>query len=174
VVRSTQTRDLANTATGPGDAGQVTVANELPGATQNSAAGGTSEEGSTTEETTNYEISKTTATEMTEAGGIKRLSIAVVVDGIYTTDATGNSTYARAPRPRSTSSPPSSNPPSALMKRVATRCRFPTCRSPTVRTQHPGTSEPGLFDFTRDDLINGRDGGDVADRAGAGPSSCAR
>ncbi|HEY0854148.1 MAG TPA: flagellar basal-body MS-ring/collar protein FliF [Devosia sp.] len=157
VVRSTQTRDLANQATGPGNSGEVTVANELPGASENAGAnGGTSETGSTTEETTNYEISKTTQTEMTEAGGIKRLSVAVVVDGIYTPDAGGNSTYA----------PRSADELAQISALVRTAVGFMEARGDTVEVanmqfaERPGladmgTSEAGLFDFTRDDLMNG-------------------
>lgn len=155
VVRSTQSRELANSATGPGEAGQVTVANELPGAAQDNGAGGTSEQGSTTEETTNYEISKTTATEMTEAGGIRRLSIAVVVDGIYTTDASGNSTY--APRAQADLD--------QITALVRSAVGFDETRGDQVQVVNmqfadrpevsaEGTSAPGLFDFTRDDLIS--------------------
>ena len=157
VVRSTQSRELENQATGPGNSGQVTVANELPGASENAAGGGgTSEIGTTTEETTNYEISKTTQTEMTEAGGIKRLSVAVVVDGIYTPDAQGNSTYA----------PRSAEELAQITALVRTAVGFMETRGDTVEVanmqfaERPeltdlGTSEVGLFDFTRDDLMNG-------------------
>ena len=157
VVRSTQTRDLSNQATGPGNSGEVTVANELPGASANAGAnGGTSEVGSTTEETTNYEISKTTQTEMTEAGGIKRLSVAVVVDGLYTPDAGGNSTYA----------PRSAEELAQITALVRTAVGFMETRGDTVEVanmqfaERPGltdmgTSQAGLFDFTRDDLMNG-------------------
>ncbi len=157
VVRSTQTRDLSNQATGPGNSGEVTVANELPGASENAGAnGGTSEVGSTTEETTNYEISKTTQTDMTEAGGIKRLSVAVVVDGIYTPDADGNSTYA----------PRSADELAQITALVRTAVGFMETRGDTVEVanmqfaERPdlsdlGTAEAGLFDFTRDDLMNG-------------------
>ena len=64
------------------------------------ATAGASQQASTNEETINYEISSTSQTEMTDPGAIKRLSVAVVVDGIYTTDASGNSTY--APRDQAT------------------------------------------------------------------------
>ncbi len=155
VVRSTQTRDLANQAVGPGENGQVTVANELPGANQDSATGGTSETGSTTEETTNFEISKTTTNELTQAGGVKRLSIAVVVDGTYTTDAQGNSTY--APRDQATLD--------QLTQIVRSAVGFDETRGDQVQVTNlqfadrpelaaAGTSAPGLFDFTRDDLMN--------------------
>ena len=72
VVRSTQTRDNNNTSSnGQTDAG-VSVANELPGSTANGGAGTNSaEQQKAAEETTNYEISKTTETAVTEAGGIK-------------------------------------------------------------------------------------------------------
>jgi flagellar M-ring protein FliF len=155
VVRSTQTRDLANSAVGPGESGQVSVSNELPGATQGTTAGGTSEQGSTTEETTNYEISKTTATELTEAGGIKRLSIAVVVDGTYSTDANGNSVY--TPRDQATLD--------QLTQIVRSAVGFDATRGDLVQVTNlqfadrpelgaQGTASPGLFDFTRDDLLN--------------------
>lgn len=156
VVRSTQTRDLANKSTGPGDSGQVSVANELPGAsTAGSTATGTSEQGSTTEETTNYEISKVTQTEMSEAGAVKRLSIAVVVDGTYTTDAQGNSTY--APRDQATL-----DQITALVKSAV---GFDQTRGDQIQVSNlqfadrpdltaQGTAAPGLFDFTRDDLLN--------------------
>jgi flagellar M-ring protein FliF len=156
VARSTQTRELANTAQGPGDGGQVSVANELPGATANAGAtGGTSEQGSTTEETTNFEISKVTQTEMTEAGSLKRLSIAVVVDGIYTTDAAGKSTY--APRDQA-----QLDQITALVKSAV---GFSDARGDQIQVTNlqfadrpdltaQGSTAPGLFDFTRDDMMN--------------------
>jgi len=156
VARSTQTRELANSAQGPGDGGQVTVANELPGASGDGTAnGGTSEQGSTTEETTNFEISKVTQTEMTEAGSIKRLSIAVVVDGVYTTDANGQSTY--APRDQA-----QLDQITALVKSAV---GFSDTRGDQIQVTNlqfadrpeltaEGTAAPGLFDFTRDDLMN--------------------
>ena len=91
VVRSTQTRESENLS--GGNDGQVTVANELPGADQNNGAGGVTEQGTSSEEVINYEISKTTQTDVTEAGAVKRLSVAVVVDGTYADDGAGNMTY---------------------------------------------------------------------------------
>ncbi|HOV03097.1 MAG TPA: flagellar M-ring protein FliF C-terminal domain-containing protein, partial [Kaistiaceae bacterium] len=44
------------------------------------------------------DISRTTKTEVIEAGSIKRLSVAVLVDGVYTRDANGELAY--APRPQ--------------------------------------------------------------------------
>jgi flagellar M-ring protein FliF len=154
VVRSTQTRQVDNQASGGApEGGPVTVANELPGSTT-TANGGTSERGSTTEETLNYEISKTAETVVGEAGGIKRLSVAVVVDGIYTTDANGNATY----QPRSDAEL------QQLIALVKTAAGINETRGDQVQVvnlqfaERPdlaaaGTDGPGLFDFTRDDLI---------------------
>ncbi|MBL4645608.1 MAG: flagellar M-ring protein FliF, partial [Rhizobiales bacterium] len=94
VIRSTQSRsETTNSNERLPDVG-VTAGNELPGA---NAAGGDSQSNSakeTTDETINYEISRTTTTEVTEAGKITRLSVAVVVDGVYTENADGVLTYA--------------------------------------------------------------------------------
>jgi len=45
------------------------------------------------EETVNYEISSVTETEVLEAGRVERISVAVLVDGVYGTDENGNQTY---------------------------------------------------------------------------------
>ena len=50
------------------------------------------------EEIVNYEISKTTRTEVIEGGRVKRLSVAVLVDGIYAKTANGETSY--QPRPQ--------------------------------------------------------------------------
>src|SRR3546814_2651991 len=46
-----------------------------------------------TEETVNYEITKTVETNVREAGTVKRLSVAVLVDGTYATAEDGSVTY---------------------------------------------------------------------------------
>jgi flagellar M-ring protein FliF len=156
VVRSTQTRDGENAASGPAASGQVSVSNELPGASGQGDASATSEIGTTSEEVTNYEISKTTQTEMTEAGSIKRLSVAVVVDGIYADDGNGNSVY--NPRPAAELE--------QLTSLVRSAIGFNEGRGDQVQVANlqfaerpelaaPGTEGAGLFDFTRDDLMNG-------------------
>jgi flagellar M-ring protein FliF len=83
VVRSTQTR--GETATTTNGEGQVTVGNELPGAQANAQppANAPRDNSNKTEEVINYEISRTTRTEVQEAGRVKRLSVAVLVDGVY-------------------------------------------------------------------------------------------
>jgi flagellar M-ring protein FliF len=45
------------------------------------------------EETSNYEISRTTKTEVTEAGRVNRISVAVLVDGSYSKNEKGELVY---------------------------------------------------------------------------------
>ncbi len=95
VVRSSQTREESSSSAdnkgGPGE--PVSVGNELPGAAKPPGDAGTSEQNRKSEEIVNYEISRTTKTEVTEAGRVNRISAAVLVDGIYTKDAKGVVTY---------------------------------------------------------------------------------
>lgn len=84
VVRSTQTNEETNESKQPGSSSQVTVGNELPGgATAGGEDSKNSESSAKTNETVNYEISRTSRTEILEAGRIKRISVAVLVDGTY-------------------------------------------------------------------------------------------
>ncbi|VAW18336.1 Flagellar M-ring protein FliF [hydrothermal vent metagenome] len=97
VVRSTQSSE-ETASSGLTGGGGVTVGNELPGAGEGEGGGGASDTNNKSEEVVNYEISKRTSTQVLEAGGVKRLSVAVLVDGIYGEDANKNVTY--APRPQ--------------------------------------------------------------------------
>ncbi|RME99897.1 MAG: flagellar M-ring protein FliF [Alphaproteobacteria bacterium] len=94
VVRSTQTREENSSTASPAGDGGVSVGNELPaaGADQNNGAK-QRDSASKTEEVVNYEISKTTKTQIVEGGRVKRLSVAVLVDGIYTAGPDGKKTY---------------------------------------------------------------------------------
>ena len=98
VVRSSQVREETSSSNETNPDGSTTVSKELPGADPNANQTGTTQSTSTTEEVTNYEISRTTKTEVVEAGRIRRLSVAVVVDGIYTQNANGEIVY--EPRPQ--------------------------------------------------------------------------
>jgi flagellar M-ring protein FliF len=82
VVRSTQTRNENNQSNDARE-GQVTVNNELPGANAQNGQGSAREASQKNEETVNYEISKTIRTETIEGGRVKRMSVAVLVDGNY-------------------------------------------------------------------------------------------
>jgi flagellar M-ring protein FliF len=82
VVRSTQTVEQnASDATGGGGAAAVSVASALPGGASNAPGDAGKSISGRTEETTNYEISKTVITSTQEGGDVKKLSVAVVVDG---------------------------------------------------------------------------------------------
>lgn len=156
VVRSSQTRDLSNSSTGETPSGQVSVGQDLPNANQSGATGNAStDQSQTTEETVNYEISKATETAISEAGAIKRLSVAVVVDGVYVSDANGNSTY----------QPRSAEELDQINTLVRSAMGYDDQRGDQLEVvnlqfaERPdlitaGTSEPGLFDFTRDDLMS--------------------
>jgi flagellar M-ring protein FliF len=91
VLRSTQTREESS-ATAENN-GQVTVNNELPGNQQNNNAPAARDQSKKTEETNNYEISRTTKTEVTEAGRVNRISVAVLVDGSYAKNDKGEQVY---------------------------------------------------------------------------------
>ena len=82
MVRSTQTVEQ-NSSDTSGGSNAVSVANALPGAPRLSGSGDSSKSTSgRTEETTNYEISKKVTTSTEDGGDVKKLSVAVVVDGI--------------------------------------------------------------------------------------------
>jgi flagellar M-ring protein FliF len=92
VLRSSQSRE-ESTSTADNRDGQVTVNNELPG---NQNQGGTTparDQSKKSEETNNYEISRITKTEVTEAGRVNRISVAVLVDGIYAKNEKGELVY---------------------------------------------------------------------------------
>ena len=92
VLRSSQTREESS-ATAE-NSGQVTVNNELPGNQgQPNAAQAARDQSKKTEETNNYEISRTTKTEVTEAGRVNRISVAVLVDGNYVKNEKGEMVY---------------------------------------------------------------------------------
>jgi len=98
VVRSSQTREESSSTGDDKAGGPVSVGNELPGAPKQPAAGGASDQNRKTEEIVNYEISRTTKTEVTEAGRLNRISAAVLVDGTYNKDAKGQLTYQPLPK----------------------------------------------------------------------------
>ncbi|SFE95453.1 flagellar M-ring protein FliF [Methylobacterium sp. yr596] len=97
VVRSTQTR--TETQQTQSNENGVTVGNELPGANQGQQNQGPREASNKNEETTNYEISRVTRTEVNEGGRVKRLSVAVLVDGTYAAGPDGKAAYTPRPAP---------------------------------------------------------------------------
>jgi len=93
VIRSAQTVEESSLEREPAPQ-DVSVQNNLPGLGGDMLADGPpSAQSNRTEETTNYEISKTVRSMTKEVGEVRRLSVAVLVDGTYVTDAEGNKTY---------------------------------------------------------------------------------
>jgi flagellar M-ring protein FliF len=97
VVRSSQTREETSANSAP-NANQVTVGNEIPQGLPRQGANGESggsprDESRKSEEIVNYEISKTTKTEISEGGRINRISVAVLVDGTYAKNNKGDVVY---------------------------------------------------------------------------------
>jgi flagellar M-ring protein FliF len=81
VIRSTQTIQQNSSDTNGATGNAVSVANALPGAAQTAGGSESKSNSDHSEETTNYEISKTVKTSTEDGGNVKKLSVAVVVDG---------------------------------------------------------------------------------------------
>jgi flagellar M-ring protein FliF len=95
VIRSSQTVEQNSSEQGARTAAAVSVATALPGNAQPTQTDtGPNSASTRNEETINYEISKSTKTLVQDAGTVKKLSVAVVVDGTYATDTGGARTYA--------------------------------------------------------------------------------
>ena len=95
VIRSSQTVEQNSSERGARTTAAVSVATALPGNAQPAETDtGPNSASNRNEETINYEISKSTKTIVQDAGTVKKLSVAVVVDGTYTADASGARTYA--------------------------------------------------------------------------------
>ncbi|MBO6505467.1 MAG: flagellar M-ring protein FliF [Kordiimonadaceae bacterium] len=86
VVLSTNTREETSSET-DNVGGQVTVANALPDA--GGVGGGNGSRSQTTEETTNFENSKTETVTVREPGEVTQMRVSVLVDGIRTFNEDG-------------------------------------------------------------------------------------
>lgn len=98
VAIHTDTEKNAQESSGTGDQG-VTVASNLPNGDVQTGGGGTQSANSTnSRERVNYEVSEVLRERVRNPGEIRRISVAVLVDGIRTVAADG--TEAWAPRPQ--------------------------------------------------------------------------
>jgi flagellar M-ring protein FliF len=155
VLRSSQSREESSSTAEARD-GQVTVNNELPGNQGQGGANAAKDQSKKSEEINNYEISRVTKTEVTEAGRVNRVSVAVLVDGSYNKNDKGETVY--VPRPKEE------------LDRIATLVRsaigFDQKRGDQVEVvnlkfaEAPATAplaEPagllGMFQFTKDDIM---------------------
>lgn len=101
VVRSTQNVEESSRSKDADANPPVSVGTNIPAPlSQNNqsqtGAGGATAQSSRNEETVNYEISRTTKTHVRESGSIKRISVAVVVDGLYAEGANGRTYQPRS------------------------------------------------------------------------------
>jgi flagellar M-ring protein FliF len=91
VVRSTQTSEETGQQRDRAAAQGATAAANVPdGAGANGPNSGASNDTSNSQETINYEISHTTTTRVNDGGTLKRLSVAVAVDGVTAPSANGH------------------------------------------------------------------------------------
>ncbi|MEZ5798722.1 MAG: flagellar basal-body MS-ring/collar protein FliF [Paracoccaceae bacterium] len=90
VAISTETEERSASATKP--AGDVTVASNLPDGEANAGNNGQSQS-SETRERTNFEVSETQRELLRSPGGIRRLTVAVLIDGETVVDANGVPTW---------------------------------------------------------------------------------
>jgi flagellar M-ring protein FliF len=159
VVRSSQTREETS-ASNEGHENQVTVGNEIPGGGQRPAAADANaapkDESRKSEEIVNYEISKTTKTEIIEGGRVKRVSVAVLVDGTYSKNDKGEATY--QPRSKEDIDQIAALVRSAIgfdQKRgdqvEVVNLRF--AETPVTATMAEPTGWLSAFQFTKDDIM---------------------
>jgi flagellar M-ring protein FliF len=92
VARSTQTVTDNSENSETGDQ-PVTVQTNLPNAQTATSSGAGRSKTSHQEETNNFEIGKKTVSQVRETGLVRRLSVAALVDGVYTIAADGTRTY---------------------------------------------------------------------------------
>lgn len=91
---SSETLERNETTTQPG--GAVTVASNLPEGDGASGGNGSSENSETTERV-NYEVSETQREVLRNPGGVKRMTVAVLVDGQIVTAADGSQSWQARP-----------------------------------------------------------------------------
>lgn len=152
VVRSTQVVEEQASNQDGAPAG-VTVGNNLPDALPELDTGtGSQSQTSRTEETVNYEITKTVKTHIREAGMVRRLSVAVMVNGNSVTDGEGNTTY----------EPRSAEELEKITALVRTAVGYDEERGDSIEVVEmpfvevagaDGTIEQGFFGLTKSDLM---------------------
>ncbi len=157
VVRSTSTNGSESTDTTSDPSGGATATNNIPGGAPPVATpAGSAEKAST--ETTNYEISNTTTTTVKEAGEVKKLAVAVAVDGVWTPAADGKGEPTYAPR--------SAEDIAKIDALVKAAIGFDQTRGDQVKVEQTrfsrdasalgGTeAKSSLLDFTKADIMRG-------------------
>jgi flagellar M-ring protein FliF len=134
----------------------VTQSQNVPDGTVPTNGGGQSSNSNKTDETVNFEISKTTRTEITAPGKVTRLSVAVAVDGITAPTAKAGETAKWSPR-----TPAEMEQITALVRSAAgisaerndkievVNVRF--AKAPATE----GSAAPSAFAFDKNDVMRG-------------------
>lgn len=158
VVRSSSTiESQSDSRDREGEQG-VTVANNVPGGEEQAADEGPTSQStqSSTEETVNYEISRSTRTEVTEGGRIQRMTVAVAVDDRRVPGVEGApATYeARAPEEID-----------RILTLVQAAVGYNEARGDVITVENiafarpeaslDGAEPPGAFDFDKFDVVRG-------------------
>lgn len=152
VTRSTQNTEDFSENQEQESSSNVSAQNNTP-AGAGSADSGTKAKGQTkrTEETINYEISKTIKQTTKEVGEIKKLSVAVLVDGNYTKNDKGEETY----QPRNEEE----------IKQITTLIKsaigFDEKRNDSVQVVNMRFQKPALTPDIQEDKIMGMDKSDL-------------
>ncbi len=94
VAISSETEERSGSSTEPG--GEVTVASNLPEGDAGAGGRGKSQN-SETKERVNYEVSETQREILRNPGAVRRMTVAVMVDGVVTTAADGTRTWVSRP-----------------------------------------------------------------------------
>ncbi len=92
VAVSSETEERSNSASGTNPAA-VTVASNLPDGEAGANGGESQSQESSTRERTNFEVSETQRELLRAPGAVKRLTVAVLVDGVRGEDASGTPTW---------------------------------------------------------------------------------
>ena len=150
VVISTDTEEQSSTSQDSGG-GNVTVASNLPDG-QGGGSDSSSSQNSETRERVNYEVSETTREVTRSPGAIKRLTVAVLVNGTYQTAADGAQTFVPLPEVEL----------GALRDLVASAVGFEEARGDDITIRSlpferqeglgSGPVEPGWFAMTLDPM----------------------
>ena len=152
VERSVQTVEEAANRNETRSEQDVSVQQSLPDSSRaNQGATRNQENTRRAEETTNFEVSRTSLRETTDPGSIRRISVAVLVDGAREMKPDGTAQY----KPRSPEEM------QALEKIVRSAVGFSAERNDVVEvvnlpfapTDLPEVREPGPFDFTKADIL---------------------
>jgi len=146
VVRSQQSTSEDSTSS-DGGSGTVSMTNNMPGGQAAGAGGEGGNKTNRTEETINYEINKTIRSQIRESGSVKRLSVAVVIDGVTTTAADGAQTY----------QPRSEEELEKIKALVRSSVNFDATRGDTVEVINMrfAQAENGMSDAAASDMLLG-------------------